>query len=85
VAVGKGKERTFGGRIMDITDEALALEHEMNAMIDPGMDVCLACGCPLNFTPTSEDGGFCCVECEDYWIETCGQGERYDEEADKEE
>lgn len=54
MAVGKGKERTFGGRIMDITDEALALEHEMNAMIDPGMDVCL----------------------------TCGQGERYDEEAD---
>ena len=39
---------------------------------------CLCCGRELDFIPT-EDGGFCCVECEDSWFEggcnDCGEGE----------
>jgi hypothetical protein len=72
--------------VRDRTDEMLALEHEMNTTLYNERYYCLDCGCPLDFVPARDDGyGFCSVECEDYWIETCGQGERYDEEADKEE
>lgn len=45
--------------------------------LEPDSAWCLYCGMPLGFVPSSEDGGFCSVECEDSWIETGGQPKEY--------